>query len=337
MLSHAQNAVVESLSCLKVEDCGGAAGREDLRCRALAEYANALRVNDYLRAAQEHLGRARSFFRNGTGDELLEARLLDIEATLMADQGHYELAQALLTRELGILGGRQSPGGVGRILISKAKYFIDAKDPHQGIELSQQALRLIDPREDPDLELAARFNLSWALAEAGEFRAAKRSVWGLAKKFRERGHEMSSLRSRWLEGKVQLGLGAPEKAVREFTAVRDGFADQKLPYDASLVSLELAIALRELERWAEAHEVLLAAIAELHKLSLSDSFRLALVRFQQLFEMRRIQAVALLQLVAVLRQANEDAKRDGLRTAAAWRWRTEREDELARRERDEAS
>ena len=55
---------------------------KDLECRAWAELGNAYRVADDLDAADFALGRAAELALEGSRDELLEARLFDLQASL---------------------------------------------------------------------------------------------------------------------------------------------------------------------------------------------------------------------------------------------------------------
>lgn len=242
MLQHAQSAAVESLNFLTQKEAGGARLLAALRTRAISEYANALRVNDQFGAAQKVLGRAFACYRESTGDNLLRARLLDIQATLLADQRQYGLAHALFGKELEILGRAQRSESIGRVLIAKAKCYVDAGNPGKSLPLLRRSLAMIDPAQDPDLELAARFNLVWAKVQNGDYRENQEDAWNLLEAYRQRGQPMNLLRTRWLGAKILFGLGAIRKAFSELSAVRDGFIAAKLPYDAALVGMELASA-----------------------------------------------------------------------------------------------
>lgn len=333
MLRHAERATVEALACLNAQNCGSEDARHDILCRAFAELANAFRVNSRYRSAQEALGRAFACFGHGTRNELLKAHVLSIQARLATDQRRYDLAQVLEDRALEIYQRNRLSHLTGQTLISKAKFFIEADEPARGIPLLRKALTLLVPGRDPALELAACFNLAWASAESGDFKEARKRVWGLAHKFEERGQTMNALRVRWLEGKIHLGLGDYEKAARDFATVRDAFASHDLAYDTALVSLELAVALREVGNWAEAEERLLESLATFGRLALNDYFRLTLTAFQECFERRQVAAKSLIEMVAILRQVHEEAQRDERVAHEAWKWAEDREERLERRDR----
>lgn len=68
----------------------------DLKARAWAEIGEARRAAGELRAAEEALAAAAACLAHGTGDLLVDARLLEFEAAVRADQGRPGEAAALL-------------------------------------------------------------------------------------------------------------------------------------------------------------------------------------------------------------------------------------------------
>lgn len=332
MLRHAERATVEALACLNSDNCGSEEAKHDILCQAFADLANALRVNSRYRSSQEALGRAFACFGRGTRTELLKAHLLSVQARLATDQRRFDLAQILVDRALEIYQSNRLSHLIGQTLVSKAKFFIEAEEPARGIPLLKKALTLLVPGRDPELELAARFNLAWAAAGSGDFKEARKRAWGLAHEFEERGQTMNALRVRWLEGKIHLGLGEYEKAARDFATVREEFSSHKLDYDTALVSLELAVALREAGRWDEAGEHLLESLATFGRLALNDYFRLTLTAFQECFERRQVAAASLIEMVSILRQVHEEAQRDERLALEAWKWAEDREERLERRD-----
>jgi len=76
----AQKAVFE----LTPEECGGATALADLRCRAVLNFANALRINDDLDQAEATFQRAFEWHAEGTEDPLLLADIYQHQAPLWA-------------------------------------------------------------------------------------------------------------------------------------------------------------------------------------------------------------------------------------------------------------
>jgi hypothetical protein len=77
-------------------DCHAAALVEDLKARAWAAAGDARQRQGDLAAAEEALRAAASHLAGGTGDLLVEARLLEFEASLRREQGRTGEAAALL-------------------------------------------------------------------------------------------------------------------------------------------------------------------------------------------------------------------------------------------------
>lgn len=68
----------------------------DLKARAWAQLGEARRTMDDLPAAEDALSAAAACLSHGTGDLLVDARLLEFEAAVRADQGRGGEAEALL-------------------------------------------------------------------------------------------------------------------------------------------------------------------------------------------------------------------------------------------------
>src|SRR4029077_10693353 len=91
----------------------------DLRARAFAELGNARRINEQFSEAERDFSRARAFLAEGTGDFLLEARVLDLEASLLSDQARFEDAISLLGKVHNLYQEAGDTHLAGRALISK--------------------------------------------------------------------------------------------------------------------------------------------------------------------------------------------------------------------------
>src|SRR6185369_2006361 len=95
------------------------AEQADLKTRAAAECANALRVADRHHEAGEQIEFAERWYAYGNQDRALGFRLKDIRASLYGDQQHYEAAIELLEE---VFQGRLKLGdhhGSARALVKK--------------------------------------------------------------------------------------------------------------------------------------------------------------------------------------------------------------------------
>lgn len=308
MLSHAQTAAVDVDLHLRPEDCGGVRPLEDLRARAHSDCANAWRVNDNFAAALKQMNRAFACWEGGTRDDLILAHVNQVHATLLADLAQFDRAQGALDVALRIYRRHRLRHLAGRVLISKGSYHGDAQEHEKALALIRRGLRLIDPAEDPTLELAARFNLVSYSLELGQLATAHRELWGLAARFEKAGQTMNSLRARWLQGKIHFRRGEHERAEREYTAARTGFLDKGHPYDTAMLSFELAVLLRETGRTAEGRDLLFGALSIFRSFDLRDYTLAALHLFQQSFEDATSSADLLLGMIGKLEDAVRRSK-----------------------------
>ena len=92
----------------------------DLRARAFAELSNAYRVNDKLSEAEITLDHAKEFLKEGTGDYLLKAQVLDFEASLRSSQRRLKEAIGLLDQVYRLHREAGDFHLAGRALIPKA-------------------------------------------------------------------------------------------------------------------------------------------------------------------------------------------------------------------------
>jgi tetratricopeptide (TPR) repeat protein len=223
----------------------------DLRARAFAELGNARRINDQFAEAERDFSRARAFLVGGTGDFLLEARVLDLEASLYSSQGHFEDAISLLDKVHDLY---QEVGDIhlaGRALISKGFNLRRAGRPYQAIAILEQGVRLVEADRDPELPVIAQQGLLDALVDAGEFGRANRIL--LASGLREAfsAEPLNLLKLRWVEGKVHAGLGRLKRAETIYCSVREELHRLGSHYDAALLGLDLVALWLRQDRVAE--------------------------------------------------------------------------------------
>ncbi len=218
----------------------GEKGVADLRARALIELGNALRVAEKLRDAEKSLGEAAEALLLGTGDELLKARLFEIQATLYADWRRFNLSCEALDAVYAIHNSRGDSHLAGRSLLKKGIYTGYAGNAEQAIVLIKQGLSQVDSRRDPELVVGAIYNQVHFLVECGRFKEAKALFWDAYAHTKHSGGHINLLRLRWIEGRVYFGLGDLDRAAREFLFAKKGFEDAGLGYKAALTSLDLA-------------------------------------------------------------------------------------------------
>ena len=152
------------------------AEQADLKARAAAECANALRVADRHHEAGEQLDLAERWYAYGNQDPALGLRLKDIRASLYGDQQHYEAAIELLEE---VCQGRLTLGdsrGSARALTKKGIFTAYTGRLEVALGFFDQVLDLLGPDREPELRVSALHNKILFLIEAGRFQEAW-AVW----------------------------------------------------------------------------------------------------------------------------------------------------------------
>lgn len=227
----------------------------DLQARALAELANASRINEQLIEANRLLNEAVIAQQEGTGDPLVLARIYEIGSSLRRDQRR--LADAIdalegasqLYKEVG------ETHLAGRVQIMKGICTAHTGRYAEAAEILKAGLSQIDASRDPQLETTGRYNYIYNLDLSGEYLQASELLLqsGLREAFAD--EPLNLLKLRWLEGKIHAGLGRLGKAEAALTAAREGFFEKIQHYDAALVGLDLLGVWLRQGKAAEAQEL----------------------------------------------------------------------------------
>ncbi len=232
-------------------DLYGAGPLEDLRALAWAFIGNARRVRSSLRAAEKAFARAASHLRQGTGDPLVTAVHLDLQASLRRDQHLFGEAIRLSQQALEIFRRHGEPHRAGRSLVKLSTIHAIEGDLETAMPLLRQSLDLLDAEQEPRLLLCAQHNLTFYLTEAGRFEEAREVYRRTRPLYRDFAEPWVQNRRSWVRGSILGGLGHPDLAEQLLRAARDGFLAEGIPYDTALVSLELATLYARQGRTAE--------------------------------------------------------------------------------------
>jgi tetratricopeptide (TPR) repeat protein len=284
----------------------GAGRIKDLQARAWAYVGNACRMRFDFPAAEEAFQTAHVRLKEGTGDDVERAILLDLRASLRRGQRRFDEALRLLSRAVAIFLATGERHRAGRSLVKMSTVHHYAGDPAAGIPLLHQALDLIDPEREPRLLLCARHNLVDYTAGAGRFLEAQKLYQEARPLYRSFNEPWVQNRRRWVRGKIARGLGQLRQAETQFLAARDGFLKEGVPYDTALVSLELALLYAEQGRPAElkrlaADLVPVFASRHIHREALA-----ALTFLQQAVEAERASLEVVAQVADFLRKSEHD-------------------------------
>jgi tetratricopeptide (TPR) repeat protein len=259
----------------------------DLEARVYAELANAYRVVDDLPEAESAMALAEARRRQGTGDLLLAARLLDLTASLRSDQRRFAEAVGLLRRAHALyleLGDRHH---AGRALVSRGIYIGYSGDPEAALRLLLEGATLLDPARDPRLTFTAEQGIAWFLVELGRYAEARERLTGKDLAAILGDEPLSRVHLGWTEGRIALGLGDRRAAEAAFGAARDAFLAVGKPYNAALVALDLAATWLEEGRTAELKPLVGEVVATFHSLGIGREAMAALLLLEQACERDR--------------------------------------------------
>lgn len=224
-------------------------GHEDwqsvLKGFALAFVANSWRVLGDFQQANRTMLRSEGLFKaKGEAFGPLDPTwVLHIRANLWNYQRHYVGALAALEEGLAIAG---RPDQRARLLITKASVLRRKEDYAEALTTLREAAGHAVKAGDDRLHVVIAFNQATYLCEFGSFDEAEGRLAPLRRVAFRSGKALDILRLKWLEARVESGLGRRAEAAASLAEVWDEFAQRKLWFEAALASLELASI--ELER-----------------------------------------------------------------------------------------
>ena len=230
----------------------------DLQARAWGELANAFRTEDRLRSAQWAFGEAYALLQRGTGDSYLKARLFDLEASLLGALREFPMALYRLSSLANLYLDLGESHLAGRTYITKVLYtFYDGKS-EEATEINQKGIGLIDQTRDPGLFMFALHNHLLFLVDLRLYPKAQRILFDNRRNliYKDR---VNLLRLRWMEGRINYGMGKMTSAEIAFRDAKKGFSSAGMGFHSAVLALELAMVLRSLNKVNEALEEVVAA------------------------------------------------------------------------------
>jgi tetratricopeptide (TPR) repeat protein len=225
----------------------------DLKARAWGELANACRVANQYREAQNAFGTAYGFFREGSGDPDLLIRLLDLEASLLGTLREFPLALERLRTLAGMHQEAEDAHLVGRTLITQSLYMFYRGDAKEACRTVAEGLALIDRDRDPSLVLVGAFNHLLFLVDCERYWEAKKVLFKHRPNFTKQGR-IAMLKLRGIEGRISYGLGKLESAEIAIRETKEGFAEAGMGFACALEGLDLALTLLRQGRREEAFQ-----------------------------------------------------------------------------------
>jgi len=220
-------------------------GEESWCARIQAEawgfLGNARRVANDLDGADAAFARSKQFLEitAGADPDLLDASLLpDLEASLRRDEHRFSEALKLIDQAREASDG---DAAAGRLLLQKEHVLCLMGDYEGALAVLDEAKPLIEKANEPGLLFALRFNTADNLCRLERYAAARALLPKVRQLALDQGNALSLTRVLWLAAKVDAGQGRSEEAIEALLQVQRDFTVRRLPYDAALSSLDLAL------------------------------------------------------------------------------------------------
>jgi transcriptional regulator with XRE-family HTH domain len=225
-----------------------------------AHVANARRVATDFDAADAAFARAWDLWRAGDPSEpelLAEWRLYDLEASLRREQRRFAEALECLDRAFALCGGQ--PAAAGRILLKREHVFEAKGDVQNALVALEEAAPFVEAAGDANLLFTLRFSTIKDLCHLERYEEAAKRLPAVREMAIEQGKALHLTRVVWLSARVEAGQGRTEEAIALLQQVARDFTvrEQRLPYEAALASLDLAVLLLEAGRTAEVRQLAL--------------------------------------------------------------------------------
>jgi tetratricopeptide (TPR) repeat protein len=278
----------------------------DYQAEAYAELGNTYRAADQIHKAELALDRARELFERGTRPPLLEVRLLELEACLLAHTRQFGPASHKLLKVLRFYSRHGDRHRLGRTLVLLGLYSGYAGNYELGIHRIKQSLELIDLERDPMLACAAAHNLILLLVESGRISEAKKLRMVHSRHLVNPGGRINEIKFRALEGLIDVGLGNLARAEVILREVVAGFDEVGLPILAGIDRLHLATVLLRQGKAQEATRTVCAAVEIFIIHGIQREALQAIILLRDSFEVGRGTLEMVLEVAAFLRRLEID-------------------------------
>jgi tetratricopeptide (TPR) repeat protein len=279
---------------------------EDLRARAWSYLGNLYRIASDLDGAERAFEICYSHLKRGTREPIERAMFLDLKASLRRAQRRFDDAMRLLKRAADIFLRHGDRHRAGKSLVNLSTVYDTAGKPELAIPILREALTMIDANLDERLLMAASHQLVWSHASLGRFIEAQglyRDARPLYARYETAGYGTRRL---WVKGKIERGLGQIESAENLLLAARKGFLEAEIPYEAALVSLDLAVLYAEQSRTEELKQLATEILPIFTSLGIQREALAALMFLKKAADAERLSVEVAGRLAEFLRRAQSD-------------------------------
>ena len=302
----AQATVATVLSDSLPDEQYGRSVANDVRAQAWSVLGHVQRAASRLYEADDSLARAETLLESGTGDPCLLGRVWYRTALLRHAQRRFDEALTLHRRAAREFAAGRDTHLVGCSLVDRAQTLRELGDLHGAVQSIRAGMAKLDLERHPRMGLVAKHNLTLYLQELGETEEAMHLVGELLPLHAQLGGNVDRLRLRWLEGKLAHLQGDLERAGESFREAREAFIARSMPYDAALVSLDLAAVYLRQESYANVLQLAGEMLAIFRALQIDRETIAALFFLERAAATREVSLALLAELAAYLKRARHE-------------------------------
>jgi len=286
----------------------GTAVVHDMKARAWACLGNSRRLGADFTGAEQALAFAEALFEDGSADPLEEARLLDLKALLLSDQGWFEEAAELLDTVVEIYDDVEDPHRKGRALIAKGICLGRAGWPQLAVDLILSGLALLDRKLEPRLALTARQELAWFLVECGRSDNAQRQLDRVRADLLGDEDPRAELRMEWLEARIAHLSGRWPEAELSLGRLLQRFVSGGNGYEVAMVMLDMARLHLDQGKRSEIRRLAEDVVPVVLSLDIHRQAAAALVTFQQAAQGDQVTPALVGDIAAYLQRARKNPR-----------------------------
>lgn len=273
----------------------------DLEARTWAVLGNARRVVGELTSAEAAFRRAFAFLEGeSTGRPQVRAEMLDLLASLRREQGRLDEALALLDEMESLYRKVGDDHMVGKALLKRAITLNEQGKTRRAVEVVGRATPLLDPARDAQLPRYARQHLVGYLIALDRFAEARERLTELGSD--PDWPEAQRQRLRWMEAQIAQGLQEWETAEALYLDLQSWFLRHDLPFDAALVSLDLALLYKETDRDEDLQRLASQILPLFQTRGVGREALASLLLFQQALERKTLTAELLREMRDIVRR-----------------------------------